>query len=66
MPTLSFRERMSGSYWLLDSPTDERALNVSFEASTRDLGFIPTTPISVGIPKFVAWFKGHYGTARLA
>jgi hypothetical protein len=29
---------MSGSYWLLDLPTDERALNVSFEARTRDLG----------------------------
>ncbi len=29
---------MSGSYWLLASPTDERALNVTFEASTRDLG----------------------------
>jgi hypothetical protein len=28
---------MSGSYWLLDSPTDERALNVTFKASTRDL-----------------------------
>jgi UDP-glucuronate 4-epimerase len=29
--------------------------------SQRDLGFQPTTPISVGIPKFVAWFKGYYG-----
>lgn len=29
---------MSGSYWLLDSPTDERALSVTLKASTRDLG----------------------------
>jgi UDP-glucuronate 4-epimerase len=47
-------------------PGDVPATYADIEASTRDLGFIPTTPISVGIPKFVAWFKGHYGTARLA
>ena len=29
--------------------------------TTRDLGYKPTTPISVGIPKFVAWFKDYYG-----
>ncbi len=31
------------------------------EASTRDLGFEPTTPIEVGIPRFVAWYLDHYG-----
>jgi UDP-glucuronate 4-epimerase len=31
------------------------------EASTRDLGFVPTTPISVGIPKFIDWFRDYYG-----
>jgi UDP-glucuronate 4-epimerase len=31
------------------------------EASTRDLGFAPTTPISVGIPKFIAWYREYYG-----
>ncbi len=31
------------------------------EASTRDLGFQPTTPINVGIPKFVAWYRQYYG-----
>jgi UDP-glucuronate 4-epimerase len=30
-------------------------------ASTRDLGFEPTTPISVGIPKFIAWYREYYG-----
>jgi hypothetical protein len=38
MPRLSFRERMSGSYWLLDAPTDERALTLSFEAHAADVG----------------------------
>lgn len=28
---------MSGSFWLLDAPTEERALAVSFEASTEDV-----------------------------
>lgn len=31
------------------------------EASTRELGFAPTTPISVGIPKFIAWYREFYG-----
>ena len=32
--------------------------------TTEDLGYKPTTPISVGIPKFVAWFKDYYGVER--
>ena len=31
------------------------------EASTRDLGFEPATPIKVGIPKFVDWYREFYG-----
>jgi UDP-glucuronate 4-epimerase len=31
------------------------------EASRRDLGFEPTTPIDVGIPKFIAWYRQYYG-----
>ena len=30
------------------------------EASKRDLGYQPTTPISVGIPKFIEWYKDYY------
>jgi len=30
------------------------------EASRRDLGFEPSTPISVGIPKFVEWYRSYY------
>jgi UDP-glucuronate 4-epimerase len=29
-------------------------------ASTRDLGYKPTTSIQVGIPKFVEWYKGYH------
>jgi hypothetical protein len=36
-PGLSFRETMSGNYWRLDAPTDERAIAVSLEAHTGDL-----------------------------
>lgn len=42
-------------------PGDVPATYADIEASTRDLGFAPTTPISVGIPKFIVWFKGYYG-----
>ncbi|MGH7272298.1 MAG: hypothetical protein ACREJ3_17860 [Polyangiaceae bacterium] len=34
LPSLSFRETMSGRYWLLDAPVDERALTLTFEART--------------------------------
>jgi hypothetical protein len=43
MPSLSFRERMSGSYWRLDAPTDELAITLSFEAQANDVAaFIRT------------------------
>jgi hypothetical protein len=33
----SFRETMSGSYWRLDAPTDERAIAFEIEAHAHDL-----------------------------
>jgi len=42
-------------------PGDVPATYADIEASIRDLGFQPTTPISIGIPKFVAWFRDFYG-----
>ncbi|MEJ0028411.1 MAG: NAD-dependent epimerase/dehydratase family protein [Rhizomicrobium sp.] len=30
------------------------------DATRRDLGYEPTTPISVGIPKFVQWYRDYY------
>jgi UDP-glucuronate 4-epimerase len=42
-------------------PGDVLKTYADIEASKRDLGFEPTTPISVGIPKFIDWYKGYYG-----
>jgi hypothetical protein len=36
-PGFSFRETMSGSYWLLDAPTDERAITFTIEARAADV-----------------------------
>ena len=42
-------------------PGDVPATWADIEASKRDLGFEPTTPMEVGIPKFVEWFRGYTG-----
>ena len=42
-------------------PGDVPATYADIEASRRDLGFEPTTPISAGIPRFVDWYKDYYG-----
>ncbi|HEY4942128.1 MAG TPA: NAD-dependent epimerase/dehydratase family protein [Rhizomicrobium sp.] len=42
-------------------PGDVPATYADIEASTRDLGFLPSTPISVGLPKFVTWYRAYYG-----
>jgi hypothetical protein len=36
-PGFSFRETMSGSYWRLDAPIDERAIAFTIEARAADL-----------------------------
>jgi len=40
---------------------DVPATFADIDASTRDLGYAPTTPIGVGIHKFVDWFRAYYG-----
>jgi UDP-glucuronate 4-epimerase len=42
---------------------DVPATYADIEATRRDLGFDPATPIEVGIPKFVAWYKDYHGIA---
>ena len=37
----------------------ETAADIS--AIQRDVGFAPTTPISVGVPAFIEWFKTYHG-----
>ncbi|HJW39813.1 MAG TPA: protein CapI, partial [Rhizomicrobium sp.] len=41
-------------------PGDVPDTYADIEASRRDLGYAPATPISVGIPKFVAWYRDFY------
>ncbi len=41
-------------------PGDVVRTYADIEASRRDLGFDPKTPISVGIPRFVSWYRDHY------
>jgi hypothetical protein len=36
-PGFSFREAMSGSYWLLDNPIEERAIAFTLDALARDV-----------------------------
>ena len=42
-------------------PGDVEKTYADIETTRRDLGFEPTTPIGVGVPKFVAWYKNYYG-----
>lgn len=42
-------------------PGDVPATFADIEASRRDLGYNPQTPIDIGIARFAAWYKGYYG-----
>ncbi|MBN9546627.1 MAG: NAD-dependent epimerase/dehydratase family protein [Alphaproteobacteria bacterium] len=42
-------------------PGDVQATYADIEISQRELGFSPETPMSVGIPKFVEWYRDFYG-----
>jgi UDP-glucuronate 4-epimerase len=41
-------------------PGDVEATAADLTEITRDLGFVPTTPIEVGVPRFVAWYKAYH------
>jgi UDP-glucuronate 4-epimerase len=38
---------------------DVEATFADIEATRRDLGFDPKTPIEIGIPRFVEWLKAY-------
>lgn len=42
-------------------PGDVARTYADIDASRRELGFEPATPISAGIPKFIAWYRDYYG-----
>ncbi|MGD9804881.1 MAG: NAD-dependent epimerase [Hyphomicrobiaceae bacterium] len=42
-------------------PGDVPDTYANIEALADDIGFRPSTPIEIGIERFVAWFKAYYG-----
>lgn len=42
-------------------PGDVRDTYADISAIARDLGFAPTTPIDVGVPRFVDWYRTYRG-----
>lgn len=42
-------------------PGDVPATYADIAALTRDTGYAPSTPIEVGVPRFVDWFRGYTG-----
>jgi UDP-glucuronate 4-epimerase len=41
-------------------PGDVKETYADISAIQRDVGFAPTTPISVGVPKFIEWYKAYH------
>lgn len=41
-------------------PGDVPATYADIDDLTNDVGFKPTTPIEVGIPRFVKWYREFY------
>ncbi len=58
-------EEALGRKALLDlqpmQPGDVYETAADIAESRRDLGFEPTTPLAVGLPKFVRWYREFYG-----
>ncbi|NKB48770.1 MAG: NAD-dependent epimerase/dehydratase family protein [Alphaproteobacteria bacterium] len=42
-------------------PGDVQATYADIDATQRDLGFQPATPIDQGIPQFIAWYREYHG-----
>jgi UDP-glucuronate 4-epimerase len=42
-------------------PGDVPATYADIEATQRDLGFAPATPLERGVPRFVDWYRGYTG-----
>lgn len=42
-------------------PGDVKETYADISAIQKDLGFEPTTPIDVGVPRFVEWYKEYHG-----
>ncbi len=45
-------------------PGDVKQTYADISAIQHDTGFAPTTPIDVGVPKFVEWYRAYHAGAR--
>jgi UDP-glucuronate 4-epimerase len=45
-------------------PGDVQSTWADIDDLRRDYGWSPTTPIEVGLPRFVAWYRAHYAPGR--
>ncbi|MGE0744113.1 MAG: NAD-dependent epimerase/dehydratase family protein [Rhodospirillales bacterium] len=43
-------------------PGDVKETFADIEAIQRDVGFVPSTTIDEGVPRFVAWYRDYHGT----
>ena len=41
-------------------PGDVRATYADIEDLSKDVGFVPRTPLDIGVKKFVYWYKNYY------
>ncbi len=42
-------------------PGDVKETYADITVIQRDLGFAPSIPIDVGLPRFVDWYRGYHG-----
>lgn len=54
-------EREAEKVYLPMQPGDVYQTYADLGPMASELGYAPTTPISVGIPRFVRWFRGYSG-----
>ncbi|MBV9587722.1 MAG: NAD-dependent epimerase/dehydratase family protein [Alphaproteobacteria bacterium] len=47
-------------------PGDVPTTYADIDPARRDLGFAPQTPITVGLPRFVAWYREYHGLPEAA
>ena len=65
MPDVYLRLQAQSAFINQLKPVPPRSFKGSIDVASvmgqiaRDLGYAPTTPISVGIPRFVAWYRQY-------
>ncbi|MFM9941105.1 MAG: NAD-dependent epimerase [Hyphomicrobiaceae bacterium] len=53
--------RTADKTYLPLQPGDVPDTYADIDALVEDVGFRPSTPIEVGVERFIAWYKGYYG-----